>query len=101
MSVTITGLDKLQKDLAELSSALASLDGEVAQLRFTPSDPASVQRAIEGDGGSGGPQGCCLQSQSNGRKNRRGVQRSLPQETLRDQGRASLRTVRPLYHKAL
>jgi hypothetical protein len=47
MSVKITRGDKFQKELAELSSAMASLDGEVAQLRFTPSDPASVQRAIE------------------------------------------------------
>ena len=46
MSVKITGLDKLQKDLAELQCAMASLDGEIAQLRFDPGDPASVQRAI-------------------------------------------------------
>jgi hypothetical protein len=46
MSVKITGFDNLQKELAELSSALASLDGEIAQLRFTR-DPASVQRAID------------------------------------------------------
>ncbi len=47
MSVKITGFDTLQKELAELQRAMASLDGEVAQLHFTPGDPASVQRAIE------------------------------------------------------
>ena len=46
MGVKISGLDKLQKELAELQRAMVSLDGEVATLRFDPDDPASVQRAI-------------------------------------------------------
>jgi hypothetical protein len=34
-----------QKELAELSSALASLDGEIARLSLS-SEPASIDRAI-------------------------------------------------------
>lgn len=45
MSVKITGGDNFLKELAELQRAFASLDGEIAQLRFT-SEPASVERAI-------------------------------------------------------
>ena len=46
MSLKITGLDKLQRDLKDAQRALASLDGEITRLRFNPNDPASVQQAI-------------------------------------------------------
>jgi hypothetical protein len=42
----IVGLDKLQRDLEEASRAFAALDGEIAEVRFDPHDPASVESAI-------------------------------------------------------
>lgn len=47
MSIEITGLDKLQRDLEELQRALKSLDGEIVKLDVNPADPASVQKAIQ------------------------------------------------------
>jgi hypothetical protein len=46
MSVKITGLDRLQRQLEEASKAFQALDGKVATLRFSPSDPASTEDAI-------------------------------------------------------
>lgn len=46
MSFEIKGLEKIQRDLAEVQSALASLDGEIAKLRFNSANPASVEQAI-------------------------------------------------------
>jgi len=43
----ITGLDGLQKELEKLSQALQSLDGQLANVRFDPSDPASIESAIK------------------------------------------------------
>ena len=42
----ITGLDKLQKDLADAQRAFQSLDGTIATLRFDPDSQASVNAAI-------------------------------------------------------
>ena len=46
MSIKGTGLDQLQRDLAQASTAFASLDGEIATLQFDPADPSSVEVAI-------------------------------------------------------
>lgn len=43
----ITGLDKLQKNLAEAQRALAAIDGEIGKVSFTPDDPSSIQAAIQ------------------------------------------------------
>ncbi|MCX8476747.1 MAG: hypothetical protein MT490_13190 [Sphingomonas sp.] len=42
----ITGLDKLQRTLSDASKVLGSMDGTIAQLRFNPNDPASVEEAV-------------------------------------------------------
>ncbi|MGB3549627.1 MAG: hypothetical protein WA993_02980 [Candidatus Binatus sp.] len=46
MSVKITGLDKLQRDLEEAQRAFRSLDGTITTLKFNPADPKSVEEAI-------------------------------------------------------
>jgi len=46
MSMKITGLDKLQRELKELQAALQSLHGPIADLKFNPDDPDSIQEAI-------------------------------------------------------
>lgn len=46
MSLTITGLDKLQKALGDAQRALAKLNGTIAELQFDPADPASVAAAV-------------------------------------------------------
>jgi len=46
MSVKITGLDKLQRQLKEAQRAMESLNGTITTLRFNPDDPNSVQEAI-------------------------------------------------------
>ena len=45
-NVKITGLDKFQRKLEEFQKAMHSLDGTIAEVRFDPKDPASVQRAV-------------------------------------------------------
>jgi hypothetical protein len=45
-NVKITGLDEFQRKLDEFQKAMHSLDGTIAELRFDPKDPASVQRAV-------------------------------------------------------
>ena len=45
MSVKITGLDQLQRQLAQASEAFKSLDGTIATLRFNPHAPASIDAA--------------------------------------------------------
>jgi hypothetical protein len=47
MSFSITGLDKLQRDLKDAQQAFASLDGTIATLRFDPHNQASVNAAIQ------------------------------------------------------
>lgn len=46
MSLTITGLDKLQRTLGDAQRALNELNGTIAELKFNPADPASVAAAI-------------------------------------------------------
>ena len=43
----ITGLDKLSRDLADAERALEGLDGELGTVSFNPSDPGSIEAAIE------------------------------------------------------
>lgn len=45
-NVEIKGLDKLQNTLQEAQRAAQAIDGEIAELRFNPADPQSVERAI-------------------------------------------------------
>jgi hypothetical protein len=47
LSVEITGLDKLQRELGEMQRAFQALDGTIATLQFRPDDPESVQAAIQ------------------------------------------------------
>lgn len=46
MSLRITGLDELQKELEQAGRAFDSLQGEIATLQFDPADPSSVERVI-------------------------------------------------------
>lgn len=43
----ITGLDKLQRELAEAQRALSDLDGELGTVSFDPHEPASIEAAIQ------------------------------------------------------
>ncbi len=43
----ITGLDKLQWELAEAKRAISELNGELCTLRFDPHDPNSIEAAIQ------------------------------------------------------
>ncbi len=43
----ITGLDKLQKDLGAASAALQDLGGTLGTVHFDPTDPASIEAAIQ------------------------------------------------------
>jgi hypothetical protein len=45
MSVKVTGLDQLQRQLSQAGEAFKSLDGTVATLRFNTGDPASIDAA--------------------------------------------------------
>lgn len=47
LNLSLSGFDKLQRDLEEAQHALASLDGTIATLRFDPTNAASVQQAIQ------------------------------------------------------
>ena len=42
----IKGLDKLQNTLKEPQRAAQEIHGEIAQLRFNPADPESIDQAI-------------------------------------------------------
>lgn len=42
----MSGFKDLARGLQELSDFSKSLDGQVAEVKFDPSDPASVQRAV-------------------------------------------------------
>jgi hypothetical protein len=46
MSVKITGLDELQREMRLLADVAEALDGEIATLKFDPSDRTSVEQAI-------------------------------------------------------
>jgi len=45
--VNITGLDQLTKQLEQAQQAIDELDGELATVSFDPSDPASIDAAIQ------------------------------------------------------
>lgn len=40
------GLDKLARQLGQISEAFAADDGKIGELRFDPNDPASIEAAI-------------------------------------------------------
>jgi hypothetical protein len=42
----VTGFDQVARQLEELTSALNSLDGELATVSFDPNQPESVEQAI-------------------------------------------------------
>lgn len=44
--MSVSGFEKLQRDLKNLESALSSLTGTIADLQIDPNDEASVQAAI-------------------------------------------------------
>lgn len=43
----LTGLDKLQRELAEAQRAMRDIDGELGTVRFDPHDPSSIEAAIQ------------------------------------------------------
>tara|TARA_B100000749_G_scaffold277367_1_gene266160 strand:- start:932 stop:1213 length:282 start_codon:yes stop_codon:yes gene_type:complete len=45
--MTISGLDKLTKQLSEAEKALSNVDGDLAHVSFDPEDPASIEAAIQ------------------------------------------------------
>jgi hypothetical protein len=45
-NVTMSGFDKLKRELDDAQRAFSSLDGELATVRFDPSDQQSVEAAI-------------------------------------------------------
>ena len=46
MKVKVTGLDGFMKELAEVQKAFGSTEEKIAELRFSPDDPHSIQAAI-------------------------------------------------------
>lgn len=44
--IDMSGMEKLQRELKEMQTAVNSLDGEIAKVSFTPGDPESVERAV-------------------------------------------------------
>lgn len=44
----ITGLKELQRKMDQLAKFGSDLDGEIASVTFDPSDPASIEAAIQG-----------------------------------------------------
>ncbi|WP_440975026.1 hypothetical protein [Pseudoxanthomonas winnipegensis] len=43
----ISGLDQLSRQLEQAQEAFGELDGELGTVQFDPSDPASIEAAIE------------------------------------------------------
>jgi len=43
----VTGLDNLAKNLKDAERVLGELDGELGVVNFNPSDPASIEAAIQ------------------------------------------------------
>ena len=50
MTNLISGLDTLNRQLADAQSALEALDGELGSVSFDPNDPASIELAIQSVG---------------------------------------------------
>lgn len=46
LNVSITGLDKLQRELADAQRAFQSLDGTITTLKIDPDNQASIDAAI-------------------------------------------------------
>jgi hypothetical protein len=46
MSIKITGLDQMTRQLEDAERALRALDGTITTLEYDPGDPTSVQKAI-------------------------------------------------------
>lgn len=46
LSIDVSGLEKLQRELADAQRAFQALDGTIATLKFDPTDPKSVEEAI-------------------------------------------------------
>jgi hypothetical protein len=46
LTMKITGLDKLRRELADAQRALQGLNGTIATLKFNPTDPKSIENAI-------------------------------------------------------
>lgn len=44
--VKITGLDKLSRNLDELSKFAKEIDGHLGEVKFNPNDPGDIERAI-------------------------------------------------------
>jgi hypothetical protein len=47
ISVKITGVDKLKRQLDEAQRGLESLHGTITTVQLNPDDPASVRRAVQ------------------------------------------------------
>ena len=45
--MSVSGFDKLQKQLKEAQKAIASLDDELGSVNFDPFDPVSLEAAIQ------------------------------------------------------
>lgn len=45
--IKISGLDDLARQLDDARKAFATLDGDIAQVKFDPNDPASIEAAIQ------------------------------------------------------
>src|ERR1019366_8445610 len=45
--IEISGLDKLSRDMDEAQKVLSLLDGELGTVSFNPSEPASIEAAIQ------------------------------------------------------
>lgn len=45
--IKITGLDKLERDLADAQKALDGLDGQLGTVTFNPNDSESIEAAIQ------------------------------------------------------
>jgi hypothetical protein len=43
----ISGLEGLSKELSDAQTALKELDGDLGTVNFNPSDPASIEQAIQ------------------------------------------------------
>jgi hypothetical protein len=46
ISLKITGLDELQKQLDDAAKALQALEGEIGTVKYNPNDPSSVETAV-------------------------------------------------------
>ncbi|WP_373928669.1 hypothetical protein QTN93_00475 [Sphingomonas aerolata] len=45
--MAMKGLDDLQRKMKELSKAISALDGDITSVGFDPSDPQSIELAIQ------------------------------------------------------